>query len=339
MRACTLRSVAMNRYRLIDSRSIAYIAQTQPAGSSYTLAVTSKIQDPASPTLTLLIDGTEGHTCKIDDNDQKFKEIVDEKGYKECYVCGATVELAEDWNGIHGCPQYGPAHYDEEGYNQDGYHRDTGLNRDGRTRHEQANHIRGEDEDDEDADENEEQVEDMWRQILSHLDPDRRLMLESLDPEEREDVLMQLQIEFIEQGIVFDIPQPPAPPQQDRNSEDEDEDEDENEQDGEGEGDTEDEDRGESDDRVENEDDDDAQQDDQLLNAEVIQGADHNAGDEHANLGFGHNAAIADELPPMAGSWVDSDTPSPHDFSHATNSNSESSVASPKDLAELSDQE
>lgn len=43
----------------------------------------------------LLVGGIEGHVCKVDDIDRKFKETVDQEGYKECYICGATVELAE----------------------------------------------------------------------------------------------------------------------------------------------------------------------------------------------------------------------------------------------------
>jgi hypothetical protein len=44
---------------------------------------------------TLLPDGIDSHTCKGKDSDQMFKEIANKNGYKECFVCGATVELAE----------------------------------------------------------------------------------------------------------------------------------------------------------------------------------------------------------------------------------------------------
>lgn len=151
---------------------------------------------------TLLPDGVQGHACAVADHDRKFMNCVEEKGYKECSVCGVTVELKEacnhisctcgnsfcyicgkHWEGIHGCPQYGPPDYDDEGYNVDGFHRDTGLNRDGRTREEQINYDRRGDEDsDEENDENENDNENdhqqneherLWNQMLAHVDPGR----------------------------------------------------------------------------------------------------------------------------------------------------------------------
>jgi hypothetical protein len=49
---------------------------------------------------TLIEHGTQNHTCAKDENEEKFKQIVTEKGYQECSVCGATVELAEACNHI-----------------------------------------------------------------------------------------------------------------------------------------------------------------------------------------------------------------------------------------------
>lgn len=43
----------------------------------------------------LLANGNQGHVCKVDDEEQKFKEMVEKRGFKECSVCGATIELAE----------------------------------------------------------------------------------------------------------------------------------------------------------------------------------------------------------------------------------------------------
>ncbi|KAJ4297928.1 hypothetical protein N0V90_005827 [Kalmusia sp. IMI 367209] len=212
----------------------------------------------------LLVDGVQGHICVVAEHDKKFKDCVNEQGYKECSVCGVTVELAEacnhitcecgnsfcyicgkQWQGMHGCPQYGPANYDEEGYNADGFHRDTGLNRDGRTRREQFDHERGEDneedrEGDDDGGDVPDEEEDLWNQVLQHVDPARRAFLEGLDPNTREEVLIQIQIELIDQGITFTIPQPQDNAQLDgENDHDEDDDEDgddENEDEDEGEG-------------------------------------------------------------------------------------------------------
>jgi hypothetical protein len=252
---------------------------------------------------TLLADGIEGHVCKVNDSDQKFKDTVNEKGYKECFVCGATVELAEGkfhaawtdvrsernayinpacnhitcecgnsfcyicgkgWPGAHGCPQYGPAQYDSDGFNQNGYHRDTGLNPDGRTFREQMLYENVEDENEDEVGEDDGQngdelEDDLWHQILRHIDPARRATLESVDPEEREDVLMQLQIELIDAGIIFNMDQHPAVEQQQGGGDDE------NEHDGNGNGDDEGGDENESDSDEEDEEDgardDGAQQD------------------------------------------------------------------------------
>ncbi|KAF2107283.1 hypothetical protein BDV96DRAFT_693520 [Lophiotrema nucula] len=111
------------------------------------------------------------HECQVSENEKKFKLTVEEKGYQECYNCGSTVELSEacnhiscecgsefcyicgkEWEGLHGCPHYGPAEYDAEGYNQEGFHKETGLNRDGRTRRQQINHDRGANDDDDSDD-------------------------------------------------------------------------------------------------------------------------------------------------------------------------------------------
>lgn len=175
---------------------------------------------------SMLKDGIENHTCEVQENDKKFKETADEEGYQECFVCGRTVELAEacnhitcecghsfcyvcgrDWNGTHGCPSYGPAEYDEEGYNQAGYHKKTGLNRDGRTFREQIT-FEQEGESDETGDDDGEENEGPDWEILQHVEPDRREFINTLDPRTREDALMMLQIELLEQGITFEQPQP-----------------------------------------------------------------------------------------------------------------------------------
>ncbi|KAF2005102.1 hypothetical protein P154DRAFT_530776 [Amniculicola lignicola CBS 123094] len=109
------------------------------------------------------------HVCDVPEDDKKFQDTAAKEGYKECYNCGRVVELAEAcnhitcecgeefcyicgkyWEGLHGCPHYGPAEYDDEGYNQDGFHRDTGLNRGGLTRREQAREDNGGEDDEED---------------------------------------------------------------------------------------------------------------------------------------------------------------------------------------------
>ncbi|KAG9185256.1 hypothetical protein G6011_07800 [Alternaria panax] len=180
----------------------------------------------------LLEEGTQNHQCKQTEDEKKFKQTAKEKGYQECFVCGATVELAEacnhitcdcgnsfcyvcgeNWPGLHGCPHYGPAVYDEEGYNQDGYHRESGLNREGLTRRQEMIRHRGEEEDDEDDDDGEggdgegedgEGADPEW-EVLQHLTPDQRAMINQLPHGPREDALDQFRITLFEtQGITFD---------------------------------------------------------------------------------------------------------------------------------------
>lgn len=49
---------------------------------------------------TLLEHGTCDHACTKSEDEKKFKETATEKGYMDCGVCGATVELAEACNHI-----------------------------------------------------------------------------------------------------------------------------------------------------------------------------------------------------------------------------------------------
>jgi hypothetical protein len=49
---------------------------------------------------TLLEHGTQNHVCAKSEDEEKFKQTVNEKGYMVCNVCGATVELAEACNHI-----------------------------------------------------------------------------------------------------------------------------------------------------------------------------------------------------------------------------------------------
>lgn len=175
------------------------------------------------PCKTLIRSGLRHHECKGQEVERVFQETAKKEGYKECFACGRTIELAEacnhitcqcgssfcyicgkQWEGIHGCPQYGPAQYDDEGYNQDGYHRDTGLNRDGRSRVQQLQHERGEAGEDSDEDDDPDANED----VLQHVNADRRAFINSLDPETREEALDLLRIELMEtQGIFFGQPQ------------------------------------------------------------------------------------------------------------------------------------
>ncbi|KAH6841822.1 hypothetical protein B0T12DRAFT_319595, partial [Alternaria alternata] len=174
----------------------------------------------------LLVDGTQNHECKQTEDEKKFRQTANEKGYQECFVCGATVELAEacnhitcecgssfcyicgkDWPGLHGCPHYGPAVYDEEGYNQDGYHRESGLNRQGLTRRQGMIRRREEDEedDDEEGEGEDDQDEDPEWEVLQHLTPDQRALVNQLPHGPREDALDQFRITLFEtQGITFD---------------------------------------------------------------------------------------------------------------------------------------
>lgn len=128
-----------------------------------------------------------------------------ECGTDFCYICG------DEWHGMHGCPHYGPAVYDEEDYNQDGFHRTTGLNREGRTRRDQAL-IRQEEEEEPDDEDDEVEDDDEFgdgadedHPVLQHVDIDVRAIFAALPREERELFLMNLQIElFEERGITFD---------------------------------------------------------------------------------------------------------------------------------------
>jgi hypothetical protein len=115
-----------------------------------------------------------------------------ECGHEFCYICG------KNWNGQHGCPQYGKAIYDEEGYNQNGYHRDTALNREGLTfRQEVARHQDTDDEGTEDGDDPD------W-EVLMHLDAGERIIVNALEGRAREEALDQFRIELFEtRGILF----------------------------------------------------------------------------------------------------------------------------------------
>ena len=117
---------------------------------------------------TLIHNGIQNHECKIDENEVKFRQMVTQEGYQECTGCGAIIELTDacnhitcecghsfcyvcgkPWTGLHGCPQYGRAIFDEQGYNQEGFHRETNLNRDGLT-YQDVVRSRGEDENEDD---------------------------------------------------------------------------------------------------------------------------------------------------------------------------------------------
>ncbi|KAF1941973.1 hypothetical protein EJ02DRAFT_346572 [Clathrospora elynae] len=185
----------------------------------------------------VLDQGTQNHTCEQNEEDKEFKKTAGEKGYQECFVCGATVELAEacnhitcecgnsfcyicgqNWQGLHGCPHYGPAVYDEEGYNQLGFHRNTGLNRGGLTRRQDMARARGEGIHDEEDEEEEGEEENPDWEILQHLTPDQRAMINQLPHGVREDTLDQFRLQlFMEQGVLFQQghaqPPPPPPPQ------------------------------------------------------------------------------------------------------------------------------
>ncbi|KAJ4381375.1 hypothetical protein N0V86_003724 [Didymella sp. IMI 355093] len=171
-----------------------------------------------------LLGGTEGHTCEQNEDYKKFKQTATEKGFQECPTCASTVELAEacnhitcecgaefcyicgeSWPGMHACPHYGPAIYDEQGYNQDGYHRVTGLNRDGHTRQEQAfTNADGNDENEE-GDENDDPDDHHF--VLQHVDAAMRASFTALPHQDREAFLLNLQIQlFEERGITFDLP-------------------------------------------------------------------------------------------------------------------------------------
>jgi hypothetical protein len=127
-----------------------------------------------------------------------------ECGHGFCYVCG------KEWTGLHGCPHYGQPKYDEEGYNQDGYHRKTGLDRDGLNRGQDIARRHGANSDEEDEEDDEEDDPD-W-EVMQHLTPAQRIMLNNLTPDIREEALDQLRIELFEtQGIHFNTDPPPRP--------------------------------------------------------------------------------------------------------------------------------
>lgn len=118
-----------------------------------------------------------------------------ECGHDFCYICGVY------WEGLHACPHYGKPEYDDEDYNQDGFHRDTGLNRNGFTRPQETAHRRGEDPN---ADEDDDEEGDIDWEVLQHLTPAQRAMINNLENVAREDALDQLRIELFEQqGITF----------------------------------------------------------------------------------------------------------------------------------------
>ena len=103
---------------------------------------------------------------------------------------------------MHGCPHYGPATYDEEGYNQDGFHQDTGFNREGLTRRQDLARARGEDPDEGDG--GAEEVDNPEWEVLQHMDPAERAVLNMLPEEEREEALDNLRIQLHDtQGLIF----------------------------------------------------------------------------------------------------------------------------------------
>ena len=118
-------------------------------------------------------------------------------GYGFCYLCG------KEWVGLHGCPHYGQASFDDEGYNQDGYHRESSLNREGLTRRQEMARRRGEDPD-EDEDETDPEVEDEEWEVMQHITPEQRMAVNILHGAAREDALDNLRIQLFEaQGITF----------------------------------------------------------------------------------------------------------------------------------------
>ncbi|KAJ4994320.1 IBR finger domain-containing protein [Stagonosporopsis vannaccii] len=215
------------------SKFISPAAQTKDPSSNTNYAI---CQDESCGRLTCttcktLLDGASSHNCEQNEDYRKFKQTATEKGFQECPTCASTVELAEacnhitcqcgasfcyvcgeNWPGVHGCPPYGPAVYDVEGYNQDGFHRNTGLNREGRTRQEQARADHAEDGDPEDENDNEGDEEgeqfDEFHPVLQHVEAGVRAAFAALTHEEREMFLVNLQIElFEERGITFGNPE------------------------------------------------------------------------------------------------------------------------------------
>jgi hypothetical protein len=125
-----------------------------------------------------------------------------ECGHDFCYICG------RDWTDVHSCPYYGAPTYDGEGYNQDGYHRDTGLDRDGLTRAQDNARHRGDNPDEEQVDEE----EGLFWEVLQHITPEQRVVINNLMPDDRRDALDQLRIELLETlNITFDQAPPLQP--------------------------------------------------------------------------------------------------------------------------------
>ncbi|KAH8730468.1 hypothetical protein GQ44DRAFT_700366 [Phaeosphaeriaceae sp. PMI808] len=193
----------------------------------------------------LLEGDVRNHTCKKNECEEKFQQIVDEKGYQTCKICGATVELSEacnhitcscghsfcyvcgkDWTGPHACPHYGQPIYDAEGYNQDGFHRVTYLNREGLARGQLIR--QAEDDSDDEGD------DDDW-EVLQHLTPEQRTVVNGLGNTERTDVLDQLRIDLFEQqGIMFEGVRPARHPddEDDERDDGDSNDQDDNEEEG-----------------------------------------------------------------------------------------------------------
>ncbi|KAF1925423.1 uncharacterized protein M421DRAFT_70024 [Didymella exigua CBS 183.55] len=191
------------------------------ADVSYAICVDDGCGKFTCTTCKALLDGVEGHICEQNEDEKKFRQTATERGFQECPTCASTIELAEacnhiicecgadfcyvcgeSWPGMHGCPHYGPAIYDEEGYNQDGYHRTTGLNREGLTRPEQTRfHTIGDDDEDESDEEGD---PDDHHLVLQHVDAAVRAVFAALPHQDREAFLMNLQVQlFEERGITF----------------------------------------------------------------------------------------------------------------------------------------
>lgn len=225
---------------------------------SYAICMDDACGKLTCTTCKALLDSVEDHTCDQNEDYKKFKEAAAEKGFKDCPTCASTVELkeacnhiqyvqapsspaqklttcrcqcgaefcyicGESWPGMHGCPHYGPAIYDEEGYNQDGFHCDTGLDREGHTRRQVVG-----DADSDDDDETENDDPDARHFVLQHVDAAMRATFNALPHQDREAFLLNLQIQlFEERGITFNLPGEDR--SDDEGSEDDDDDEDGNE--------------------------------------------------------------------------------------------------------------
>ncbi|OSS50202.1 hypothetical protein B5807_04975 [Epicoccum nigrum] len=187
----------------------------------------------------MLVEDTESHVCEENGDYKQFRGLV-RKSYRECPECRSAVELRDAcnhitctcgtqfcyacgkiWPGVHGCPNYGPAIYDDEGFNQDGYHRKTGRNWKGYTREQQELIDRGEyeeasddeddeDEDDEDDDDDDDEHEETSEDeddlsALQYVDPDVRAAFAAMGRDERDIFLIILQISLSEQqNLLFD---------------------------------------------------------------------------------------------------------------------------------------